>query len=212
VIHPAVRHRCGFCLSLTPVPGLLPVPSRPVPPVGACTDWTKSLSERITIWKWASFSARAQCGSGDGSVDSSESVVGINFSDLVYNDADGVSQENGVWENGVVHSVGRVDFELPEPAAQTTAVWRLRSVNPTIDLSFQPRGSREEHLQLGLIASDFVQPYGVFNGKITINHNGQVRCTALRCAALSHPQLTPSRPNPRLVGQDMRNHQCLWRC
>lgn len=35
-----------------------------------------------------------------------------------------------------------------------------------LNLTFTPRGSREEHVHLGIIASDFVQPYGTFEGMV----------------------------------------------
>lgn len=37
-----------------------------------------------------------------------------------------------------------------------------------VDLEFHPYGTREEHLNLGLIVSEFIQPFGVFNGKIDL--------------------------------------------
>lgn len=35
-------------------------------------------------------------------------------------------------------------------------------------LRFTPHGTREEHLHAGLLTSDFVQPYGVFEGHVDV--------------------------------------------
>lgn len=129
-------------------------------PSAGMIDWTFSLAHRITIWKWASLATY---------VDSD--LVGINLSEHVYDDASGISAENAVFVNGKVYVLGDVDFVLPEePATQT---WYLRtSANSTshvkLDLSFQPRGTREERINAGLVISDFVQPHGYFFGTITL--------------------------------------------
>eukprot|EP00455_Lapot_gusevi_P043596 TRINITY_DN5323_c0_g1_i3.p1 TRINITY_DN5323_c0_g1~~TRINITY_DN5323_c0_g1_i3.p1 ORF type:complete len:161 (-),score=33.37 TRINITY_DN5323_c0_g1_i3:264-713(-) len=120
------------------------------------------MAERVTIWKWASFATRV----GD-------TIVGVNLSDDVYNDNRNISQENAIWLNGNVFSVGRVVFHIPDrPHYQT---WKLRSdkfdfhnSHIRIELDFIPRGTREEHMHLEVIALDFVQPFGEFSGKISI--------------------------------------------
>lgn len=50
-------------------------------------DWTYSVAERITIWKWASLSCQATQENTNDQVE-----LGINFSDHVYNDDQGISQ------------------------------------------------------------------------------------------------------------------------
>lgn len=35
-----------------------------------------------------------------------------------------------------------------------------------MNLTFTPRGSREDHTKLLLVESDFVQPYGTFHGHV----------------------------------------------
>lgn len=134
-------------------------------------DFTKSLSERVTQWKWASLhTAHATNLNADGV---NPKALGINLSDDVFVYADGHSAENAVWVDGTVHFAGSVDFVLPSPpTALTTSVWRIATRNPADDvqlqLTFQPLGTRAEQLNLGLIVSDFVQPFGLFDGTISV--------------------------------------------
>lgn len=46
--------------------------------------------------------------------------------------------------------------------------WKIKSAAypAFLNLTFTPRGTREEHVNFGLIASDFVQPYGTFEGTV----------------------------------------------
>jgi hypothetical protein len=123
-------------------------------------DWTRSLANRETRWKWASFAGHDKGGA----------LVGLNLSAEVYDDAAGNSRENGFWVDGVVQPLGGVRFEVPkDPGVHD---WRIvsRDANasgePEVDLSFEPYGSRRQNLDLRLIKSDFIQPFGVFRGQV----------------------------------------------
>jgi hypothetical protein len=177
-------------------------PAEPLNGVGG-VDWTKSLAERVTRWKWCSLSYRTAAGV----------QIGINLSDEVYVSDAGITQENAVWIDGKVFAVDApVRFALPAGAADE---WKSKAWNITAEddggeialaLRFHPVGTREEHLNLvrphthtptrtqncrdrctsacssavhffgvglwrcakGLIASDFVQPFGVFDGTVTV--------------------------------------------
>lgn len=118
----------------------------------ATLDWTRSLARRHTRWKWASFAGR----------DAGGRTVGLNLSADVYDQPSGVSHENAAFVDGVTHSLGGVVFELPADPERER--WRIRS--PELELEFQPLGARKQRLNLGLIRSDFVQPYGTFRGEL----------------------------------------------
>jgi hypothetical protein len=123
----------------------------------AALDWTRSLARRTTRWKWASLSARL----GDGR------TVGLNLSAEVYDDAEGDSQENAAWIDGRVIPIGGVAFELPSDPI--SGRWRIRSRRgDEIDLEFEPLGARRQKLDLAVIKSDFVQPYGLFTGRMSL--------------------------------------------
>lgn len=119
----------------------------------ATLDWTRSLALRHTRWNWAS--AATQLGDGRR--------FGLNLSAHVYDDARGHSRENALWLDGAVCPLGGVRFALP--ADPQRAPWRIHSLQGDgIDLVFTPYGARRQHLELGLVASRFVQPWGEFSG------------------------------------------------
>ncbi len=118
----------------------------------AVSDWTRSLAARETRWKWCALSAQA-----------GTSRLGLNLSAEVY-DEDGASQENARYQDGRVVPLARAIFEVPERPALDA--WRVRTVDNEVDLVFTPLGARQQHLNAGLLRSDFVQPYGTFVGRI----------------------------------------------
>jgi hypothetical protein len=121
----------------------------------ASLDWTRSHALRETRWKWAAFSGRARDGRS----------VGLNLSAEVYDDPQGDSRENALWVDGRVYPLGGVRFELPpEPARDP---WRICSRSTDeVDLEFRPAGARAQRLNLLLLQSEFVEPYGTFWGRI----------------------------------------------
>ena len=122
-----------------------------------CTvDYTRIQADRLTKWKWVSFTTKAKRGDR-------EVVFGINLSDNLYNDNKGVSQENMIWVNSQLFVVGATKFEISEKG------WHIISDSlPLIDIFFTPEGSHEEHVFTGLVNTDFVQHFGRFDGKVTV--------------------------------------------
>ena len=63
-------------------------------------------------------------------------------------------------------------YQLPTREYQTTKQWKIHSDEnakkdaPKIELVFEPKGSQEEHINVFLLAGDFVQVFGLYNGKI----------------------------------------------
>lgn len=115
-------------------------------------DWTRSRAKRETVWKWASFASRQ----GDR-------AIGLNLSAEVY-DRGGVSEENAYWVDGEVFPLGRVAFQVPPEGSRETDAWQL--VGDRVDLTFRPLGARSQRLDLRVLRSVFVQPYGVFHGRL----------------------------------------------
>lgn len=119
----------------------------------ATLDWTRSLATRETRWKWASFA---------GPVDGH--ALGLNLSAEVYDDPTGASLENALWVDGRVQPLPGVTFDVPKlPAVDD---WTIRSADGSVDLTFRPLGARVQHLDLKVLRSDFVQPYGLFRGRV----------------------------------------------
>jgi hypothetical protein len=116
-------------------------------------DWTRSRAKRETTWKWASFASHQR-----------GQALGLNLSAEVYDDDRGASRENAMWVDGVVRPLGGVRFELPELGGRDSEPWHL--IGDEVDLVFEPQGARSQRLDLRVIRSQFVQPFGAFHGKV----------------------------------------------
>lgn len=135
------------------------------------------MADRKTEWLWVSFTGHTK----------NSSRVGVNLSKFVYDDANGVSQENVIWLDGKMHllSKGAVDIICPSNDKVLEENWMIISRSkptrestaltyPFVSLVFSPKGTREEHLDFSLIVSDFTQPFGVFSGSILFADGSQV--------------------------------------
>ncbi|MGB9341177.1 MAG: DUF2804 domain-containing protein [Polyangiales bacterium] len=121
----------------------------------AASDWTRSQANRVTEWKWASMSGFLRDGT----------AIGLNLSAEVYDDQNGHSVENAVWLNGEVRRLSGVHFEMPSDPK--TMRWLIGSLgSDEVEIEFEPLGAREEHTNFGLVRTDFVQPYGRFEGRV----------------------------------------------
>jgi hypothetical protein len=78
-----------------------------------------------------------------------------------------------MWVDGKAILLPGVRFAVPDRPA--TESWSVRSSSDggaSVALDFTPLGAREDHSEYGFIASDFVQPYGVFNGTVrAVDHS-----------------------------------------
>jgi hypothetical protein len=140
-----------------PASGYLELGTRPIRLDGglSASDWTRSQASRVTRWKWASLSG----------FDRDRAAVGLNLSAQVYDDDDGHSAENALWIDGRVQRLGGVRFAVPPDP--TTERWAIRSIEGNeVDLHFEPLGAREQRTNLGLVRTEFVQPYGQFAGRV----------------------------------------------
>jgi len=112
-------------------------------------DYTHGLLARETAWRWAF--ATGRCGSRP---------VAFNFSEG-FLQGEG---ENAVWIDGEPQAAGPVSFAFQPEAPMGT--WRLRSTDGEVDLSFQPEGYRAQDVDLKLIRSRYLQPFGTFSGRL----------------------------------------------
>jgi len=116
----------------------------------AVLDWTRSLADRHTRWRWASFAGRSSGGER----------LGLNLSTDVYGD-----DENAAFVDGRAMPLGGVCFELPAEPAR--APWRIRSrEGDEVDLTFEPDGARSQNVDVRIVRSRFIQPYGRFRGRV----------------------------------------------
>lgn len=112
--------------------------------VGAL-DFSHGLLARETTWRWATGSCRADDGT----------PVGFN---LVAGFNDG--RENAVWVDGDPEPVGSATVERGDDE------WRVRTDCGTVDAGLAVEGYREEDIDVGLVASDYTQPFGAWRGTV----------------------------------------------
>ena len=115
-------------------------------------DYTHGLLARRTKWRWAWLLGRAKSGER----------IGMNLVEGFVGEA-----ECAVWIEGDVFPLaeGRFEFDVARPLEP----WRVRTADDGVDLRFSPGGMHADDTNLGVVASRFVQPAGVFAGTIRVD-------------------------------------------
>lgn len=123
-------------------------------------DWSCGYMRRQTAWNWASISGHLPDGRSIGA----NLACGVNETGFT---------ENGFWIDGELNELGPINFQFDKRDRQSN--WRLRDINDKIDLEFTPEGKRCEKLDLWLLASNFTQLAGRFNGTLITEKGQKIR-------------------------------------
>lgn len=110
----------------------------------ACLDSSNGLLARDTAWRWAS---------------AHRPGLGFNLQQGYFGD-----MENVLWLDGEPIALGAADFQFD--AQQPLAPWTVRTACGLLDLRFEPQGARCADRNLGVAASRYIQPVGVFSGEV----------------------------------------------
>ena len=113
-------------------------------------DFTHGFPARETRWRWAFGSGKAM-----------GRTVAFNLSEGFLPG----SPESAVWVDGPPCGAGPVHFE--GDFSDRDAPWHIRSADGGLDLVFTPEGRRAQNIDLKLVASRYVQPFGTFRGHVT---------------------------------------------
>lgn len=113
-------------------------------------DWSAGYMRPETHWNWACLSGQV------GTM-----RVGLNLSCGVNETS---FSENCYWLDGQLLPVGGVHFNFDRD--KPLQPWRIVSGDGQVDLSFHGHGLHRERLNLGLLASNFKQVFGCFNGTL----------------------------------------------
>jgi hypothetical protein len=70
--------------------------------------------------------------------------------------------ENCLWVDGVLTKLNMAIFEFDRYKPDN--LWKVRTTDGLLELTFQPRGRREEKINAVVIASNFKQVFGHFSG------------------------------------------------
>lgn len=111
-------------------------------------DWSAGYMRPETHWNWACLSGQV-----------GTQRIGLNLSCGVNETS---FTENCYWIDGELIKVDTVRFEFDRQ--QPLQPWRIRSHDGQIELSFEAHGLHQEHLNLGIIATNFKQIFGRFQG------------------------------------------------
>lgn len=132
--------------SALPVEGWAEAEGRRFALDGACAalDASNGLLARDTAWRWAS---------------AHRPGLGFNLQQGYFG-----GQENLLWLDGQPIALGAAQFEFD--AARPLRPWRVRTDDGLLDLVVTPEGLRQDHRDLGLAASAYVQPIGCFAGQV----------------------------------------------
>jgi len=118
-------------------------------------DFSSGYMRRETFWNWACFSGK------QNRQKSTSPAIGLNVSWGV--NETGYS-ENCFWVENELFELPQVHFKFDRDDIHSN--WRISSRNKQIDLIFKPEGLHQERLNAGLMATNFKQIFGQFNGYI----------------------------------------------
>ncbi len=119
-------------------------------------DYTKGLLCRSTAWRWAYGTGRLEDGT----------VLGFNLLEG-FSGVGERSRENAVWIDGrpiPLDPRSRFTFDRTD----LMAPWRVVTADGSVRLRFEPLALHNEHLDLKVLRSHFVQPVGHFSGEIDV--------------------------------------------
>lgn len=122
----------------------------------AIFDIHKAYYPHETWWKWATFAGRASNGER----------IGLNLTHNLVQEPRRY-HENGLWRNGQLSLLSPPTFSLD--STNILAPWTLTTEDGEVQLTFIPEGFRKERLRLGIIASDFHQCFGRFEGDVHVD-------------------------------------------
>lgn len=137
---------------------------------GTC-DWSAGFMRRETFWNWACLAGVAEAGR----------EVGLNLAAGV--NETGVT-ENGFWVDQCFTKVDMVDFRFERDAPMQP--WSMQSADGRVQLRFQPVGKRSERIHAGLIASNFNQMFGFYDGVLVPRSGPPVQLSGVPGFAEDH--------------------------
>ncbi len=117
-------------------------------------DFSCGYMRRETYWNWA-------CLSG---LDAEGHALGLNVSCGVNETS---YSENCAWLDGSLIRLGLARFVFDR--ADVMKPWEVKSQDGAVDLRFTPLGLHEERMQAGLVASNFRQVFGYFEGEMVLS-------------------------------------------
>ena len=114
-------------------------------------DVQKTFYPYRTFWNWATFAGHDERGR----------LIAMNACQNFITD-DEYHNENCTWVDGEIVLLGAADFDFNKSALMEP--WKVKTSSDGLDLDFNPEGERVGKVNLGVVMSDFHQPFGKFSG------------------------------------------------
>ncbi len=114
-------------------------------------DWSAGYMRRETFWNWGCVAGRLPDGR----------IVGMNISCGVNETS---YTENCFWVDGTLERVGIAAFEYDRHDLMKP--WKLRTGDGRVDLVFTPEGRHSEKVNALVLASNFHQLFGRYQGRL----------------------------------------------
>jgi hypothetical protein len=118
----------------------------------ALLDVHKAYYPVQTWWQWATFAGRDKKGR----------LIGANLTHNV-NPDDEAHNENGIWHDDRLSLLAAARFTIPDDILKP---WKIATTDGRADLTFQPKGIRQELIDYKIIRSWYRAPLGTFSGKL----------------------------------------------
>lgn len=134
-------------------------------------DWSCGFMRRETAWNWACLSGQLV----DGRTLGLNLAAGVNETGVT---------ENALWLNGrcLKLDMARFEFDRYNP----DACWQVTTTCGRVALKFRPAGVRKERLNAWVLASNFRQYVGTFDGVIYDANNASIPIEGLRGLVEDH--------------------------
>ena len=112
-------------------------------------DWSAGYMRRQTFWNWGCLAGRT----ADGRIVGMNVSCGVNETSFT---------ENCFWVDGQLHKLDSVAFEYDR--RDLMRPWRLTSFDGRLQLGFRPEGRHSENINAWIVASNFNQLVGRYDG------------------------------------------------
>lgn len=124
----------------------------------ALIDEQKTYYPYSSFWKWSTAAGYNEYGE----------LLAFNLcQNMIADDED--FNENCMWVDGKIYCLKAARFKFEKD--NVLRPWEVRTTDGTLDLLFTPSGQRAEKISVGLIESDFHQPFGMYNGRFKDEQN-----------------------------------------
>lgn len=124
----------------------------------ALLDEQKTYYPYVSFWKWSTAAGYNEYGE----------LLAFNLcQNMITDDED--HNENCMWVDGKIYCLKAARFKFDKD--NVLQPWEVKTQDGCMDLLFTPSGQRAEKISIGLIGSDFHQPFGMYNGRFKDENN-----------------------------------------